>query len=139
MEKVVYITGGTKGIGYGVAKKLIEAGYRVAISGRNIEDVKKAAKSIGNEEKIIGLGSDVRKLESEEKAVAAIKKHFGRLDVVIANAGLGVFANIRDLKPEDWHNMIDTNLTGVFNTIKASVRSEERRVGKECRCRWWQD
>lgn len=121
MEKVVYITGGTKGIGYGVAKKLIEAGYRVAISGRNIEDVKKAAKSIGNEEKIIGLGSDVRKLESEEKAVAAIIKHFGRLDVVIANAGLGVFANIRDLKPEDWHNMIDTNLTGVFNTIKASV------------------
>ena len=52
MEKVVYITGGTKGIGYGVAKKLIEAGYRVAISGRNIEDVKKAAKSIGNEEKM---------------------------------------------------------------------------------------
>jgi len=117
----VYITGGTKGIGFGVAKKLVESGCRVAISGRNIEDARRAAQKIGDEKVIIGLASDVKKLEDEEKAVAAIKAHFGRLDVMIANAGLGVFANIRDLNPTDWHNMIDTNLTGVFNSIKASV------------------
>lgn len=121
MKKVVYITGGTKGIGFGVAEKLAEAGYRVAISGRNLEDAKKAAAKIGKEDVIIGLASDVRKLEDEEKAVAAIKAHFGQLDVMIANAGLGVFGNIRDLEPKDWHRMIDTNLTGVFNSVKASV------------------
>src|SRR5690554_5142391 len=121
MEKVVYITGGTKGIGFGVAEKLVEAGYRVAISGRDLDTAKKAAAKIGKEEVIIGLASDVRELDSEKTAVAEIKAHFGRLDVMIANAGLGVFGNIRDLRPEDWHKMIDTNLTGVFNSIKASV------------------
>lgn len=121
MKKVVYITGGTKGIGFGVAEKLVEAGYRVAISGRNLEAAKKAAAKIGKEEAIIGLASDVRELDSEKNAVAEIKAHFGRLDVMIANAGLGVFGNIRDLKSEDWHKMIDTNLTGVFNSVKASV------------------
>ncbi len=121
MKKVVYITGGTKGIGFGVAEKLVEAGYRVAISGRNLEAAKKAAAKIGKEEVIIGLASDVRELDSEKNAVAEIKAHFGRLDVMIANAGLGVFGNIRDLKSEDWHKMIDTNLTGVFNSVKASV------------------
>lgn len=121
MKKVVYITGGTKGIGFGVAEALVNAGYRVAISGRDLETAKKAAAKLGKEEMVLGLASDVRKLEEEEKAVAAIKDHFGQLDVMIANAGLGVFDNIRDLKSEDWHKMIDTNLTGVFNSIKASV------------------
>ncbi len=121
MKKVVYITGGTKGIGFGMAEALVNAGYRVAISGRNADTAKEAASKIGDEEVIIGLASDVRKLEEEEKAISDIKAHFGRIDVVIANAGLGVFDNIRDLKPEDWHKMIDTNLTGVFHSIKASV------------------
>lgn len=121
MNKVVYITGGTKGIGYGVAEALVHAGYKVAISGRDKNSAKEAAAKIGKEDVIIGLASDVRKLEDEQKAVAATKAHFGKLDIIIANAGMGVFENIRTLKPEDWHKMIDTNLTGVFNTVKASV------------------
>src|SRR5699024_8903527 len=129
MKKVVYITGGTKGIGFGMAEKLVEAGYRVAISGRNLETAKEAASKIGDEEVILGLASDVRKLDSEEQAVAKIKEHFGRLDVMIANAGLGVFDNIRDLKPEEWHKMIDTKLKGDINSIIASV--EELVVNKD--------
>lgn len=121
MNKVIYITGGTKGIGLGMAKALVDAGHKLAISGRNLETAKAAALSIGKEEQIIGLQSDVRSLSDEEAAIAQIKAHFGRLDVVIANAGLGIFDNIRDLKAEDWNAMIDTNLTGVFHSIKASV------------------
>ena len=86
MKKVVYITGGTKGIGFGMAEALVNAGYRVAISGRNADTAKEAASKIGDEEVIIGLASDVRKLEEEEKAISDIKAHFGRIDVVIANA-----------------------------------------------------
>lgn len=120
-NKVVYITGGTKGIGLAIAQSLVDAGYKVAISGRKLADAQKAAKSIGNESQIIGLGSNVRHYEEEENAVKAIKAHFGRLDIVIANAGLGIFGSIQDLSLEDWNAMIETNLTGVFHTLKASV------------------
>src|SRR5690625_776458 len=121
MKKVDYITGGNKGVGFGMTEKRVEGGDSVGIAGDFLDTATKAAEEIGKEDKIIGLASDVRKLDSEEKAVATVKDHFGRLDVMIANAGLGVFDNSRDLKPEDWHKMIDTNLTGVFNSIKASV------------------
>lgn len=121
MEKVAYITGGTKGIGLGIAKALLENGYRVAISGRNEKTAQEVANQLGTDDKVIGVASDVRQLEDEKQAVAKIIKQFGRVDILIANAGLGKFGNIRDLAPEDWHKMIDTNLTGVFNTIKAGV------------------
>src|SRR5699024_12851945 len=101
MKKVVYITGGTKGIGFGMAEKLVEAGYGVAISGRSLDTAKKAAAKIGKEDEIIGYTSDIRKLESEKKAVAKIEDHIGRLDVMVANAGLGDFDYIRDLIPQD--------------------------------------
>src|SRR5699024_4325539 len=121
MDKVVYITGGTKGIGLGIAKALVEAGCKVAVSGRNEQTAKEAATSIGDESQVIGFASDVRTLADEEKAVAKIKEHFGRLDVAIANAGVGIYANIQELSADDWQKMIDTNLSGVFHTIKAGV------------------
>ncbi|MCP1994656.1 SDR family oxidoreductase [Flavobacterium sp. HSC-61S13] len=120
-NKVVYITGGTKGIGFGVAKALVDSGYRVAISGRNLDDAQTAALSIGGEDQIIGLRSDVRVALDDMEAVQTIVQHFGQLDVVIANAGLGKFAPVDELSIEDWNAMIDTNLTGVFYTLKAGL------------------
>ena len=121
--KVVYITGGTKGIGAGIAKALVQEGCKVAISGRNLEQVKQAALFIGSEDQVLALQSDVRNYEEEEKAIVDIINTFGRLDVVIANAGVGIFNSIEDLSIEDWQTMIDTNLTGVFYTLKASVKA----------------
>ncbi|TRZ46177.1 SDR family oxidoreductase [Robertkochia solimangrovi] len=121
-NKVAYITGGTKGIGYGVAKVLLEAGYNVAISGRDKTTAEKAALDLNNDaDRVLGLGSDVTNLKDEEAAVASILAKWGRLDVVLANAGLGHFAPVDQLEPEKWHQMIDTNLNGVFHTLKASV------------------
>ncbi|WP_430615680.1 SDR family oxidoreductase [Flavobacterium sp. JP2137] len=128
-DRVVYITGGTKGIGYGVAKVLVAAGYCVAISGRLLADAQQAASTIGDRSQIIGLQSDVRVWEEEVRAVAAIKQHFGKLDVLIANAGLGVFASVDALGVEDWKNMIDTNLTGVFHSLKAAVEELKQQKG----------
>ncbi len=127
--KVAYITGGTKGIGFGIAKVLVEAGYRVALSGRNLDDAQEAAAKIGNTNQIIGLRSDVREYEDEVNAVAAIKNHFGQLDIVIANAGLGKFASVDELSISDWKDMIDTNLTGVFHTLKAGVEDLKKQKG----------
>lgn len=123
--KVALITGGTKGIGYGIAEALLNQGFKVAITGRDQESTEAVAKELASktnsENQVIGLEADVRQLESQEKAVKATLDTFGQLDLVVANAGLGHFGSIEDLTVDQWNAVIDTNLTGVFNSIKASV------------------
>lgn len=128
-DKVAYITGGTKGIGLGTAKALLAAGMRVAISGRNLEKAKEVAASLGDTSKIIGLSSDVSNFDDEQKAVEQIIQHFGQLDVVLANAGVGIFNSVDELELEEWNQMINTNLTGVFHTLKASVEQLKKSEG----------
>lgn len=127
-NKVAYITGGTKGIGFGIAKSLVENGVKVAISGRNLADVEKAKELLGDKN-VLAIQSDVRNYEDEEKAINEIISVFGQLDFVIANAGLGKFAPIDEISLEDWNAMIDTNLTGVFHTLKASVSELKKTKG----------
>jgi len=119
-NKVAYITGGTKGIGFGIAKALVENGVKVAISGRNIRDAERAKRTLGSRN-VLALQADVRNFGDEEKAVGQIVANFGKLDVVVANAGVGRFAPIDEMSLEDWNVMLDTNLTGAFHTLKASV------------------
>ncbi|WP_298478594.1 SDR family oxidoreductase [uncultured Maribacter sp.] len=127
--KVAYITGGSKGIGFGVAKKLMEVGMKVAISGRTLKTVEKAAEYLGNEEQVLALSSDVTKLEDEKAAIKKIKEKWGQVDVVLANAGVGHFMPIDQMSSEDWHVMVDTNLSGVFHTLKASVEALKKSKG----------
>jgi NADP-dependent 3-hydroxy acid dehydrogenase YdfG len=128
-NKVAYITGGSKGIGFGVAKALLEQGMRVAISGRNMETVKNAAAKLGKEDAVLALQSDVTKFSAEDKAVKEILEKWGQLDVVLANAGVGHFASVDELEIADWHQMIDTNLTGAFFTLKASIEALKKSKG----------
>ncbi|MDO5509455.1 MAG: SDR family oxidoreductase [Weeksellaceae bacterium] len=121
-DLVCYITGGTKGIGYGVAQVLLEKGMRVAISGRKLKDGEQAAEKLHNSaDRILAVESDVTDIASEQKAIEQVVKHFGRIDVVLANAGVGHFAPVDTLSQEQWHAMIGTNLTGVFNTLQACL------------------
>ena len=84
--------------------------------------VQEAARSLStNESKVLAIQSDVRSAASEIEAIKKTVTHFGRLDVVIANAGVGHFAPIESLSEETWKETIDTNLTGVFNTVKAGI------------------
>ncbi|NEU06951.1 SDR family oxidoreductase [Flavihumibacter sp. R14] len=123
-NKVAYITGGSKGIGYGIAKALLDIGMRVAISSRSLRAAEEAARSLSTDtSRILGLQSDVSSMTSEKAAVKALIAHFGQLDVVIANAGVGYFNSIEDLTEEEWRRTIDTNLTGVFNTVKSSLEA----------------
>jgi NAD(P)-dependent dehydrogenase (short-subunit alcohol dehydrogenase family) len=120
--KVAYITGGSKGIGYGIAATLLAAGMRVAISSRTLAGAQKAAAGLSTDRsKILALESDVSSKASEAKAVADVEAHFGQLDVLVANAGVGHFASIEDLTFDQWNETINTNLTGVFNSVKASI------------------
>ena len=127
--KVAYITGGSKGIGYGIAKVLLEKGMKVAISSRSADAAKQAAASLTiDSNMVLALGSDVTSMDSETKAVKAVINHFGQLDVLVANAGVGHFAPIESITEEEWKTTIDTNLTGVFHSVKASI--EQLKVSK---------
>jgi 3-oxoacyl-[acyl-carrier protein] reductase len=121
-NKVAYITGGSKGIGLGIAKSLLEQGMRVAITSRDLDAAKEAASSLSTDpSKILALQSDVSTMDGEKAAVKEVLNHFGQLDVLVANAGVGHFAPIDTMTEEDWNSTIDTNLTGVFNSVKASI------------------
>ena len=129
-DKVAYITGGSKGIGLGVAKTLVDNGFRVAITSRSISAAMAAAKSLTSDaSRILPLESNVSSLASEIKAVDAVIDHFGQLDVVIANAGVGHFAPIDTMTEKEWKETIDTNLTGVFNTVRASAEALKNSKG----------
>jgi len=129
-NKVIYITGGTKGIGFGIAEVLLKNGYKVAISGRKQEDVQTAVSELKKiSEDIFGVSSDVRNFEEEKSAIEKIVERFGSLDVAIANAGLGIFKPVDELSLEDWNAMTETNLTGCFHTLKASVDELKKTQG----------
>ena len=131
--KVALITGGTKGIGYGIAEALLNRGIKVVITSRDQISAESAAQELASKtnalDAIIGVEADVRDLKSQEGAVQKALAEFGALDIVIANAGLGHFASIEDLTEEQWKDTIDTNLTGAFNSIKASVAELKKSKG----------
>jgi NAD(P)-dependent dehydrogenase (short-subunit alcohol dehydrogenase family) len=132
-NKVALVTGGTKGIGYGIAQSLLQEGVHVVVTGRSELSANEAANTLNNNPnskgKAIGLEADVRDFESQQKAVNQVLKQFGQLDFVIANAGLGHFASIENLTLEQWQETIDTNLTGAFYTIKASLEALKKSKG----------
>lgn len=131
-RKVAVITGGNSGIGYGIAQSLLKEGYRVAISSRSLQRAEEAAARLGAEaqlEDILALEVDVRSFESQQAAVEKVLNQWGRLDVFVANAGVGHFDNIENLTPEQWHQTIDTNLTGPFYSIKASLEALKKSKG----------
>jgi 3-oxoacyl-[acyl-carrier protein] reductase len=129
-DKTAYITGGSKGIGYGIAKSLLEQGMKVAISSRSITAAREAAASLSKDfSRILPIESNVSSLASETKAVKEVLDHFGQLDLLVANAGVGHYAPIESLSEADWKDTIDTNLTGVFNTVKAGVEAIKKSKG----------
>jgi len=130
-NKVAYITGGSKGIGLGVAEAMVQRGIRVAVTSRKQGAADAAAEQLNTikADHAIGLEADVRDLSAQENAVRQIIDKWGQLDYVIANAGVGHFASIEEMTPEQWQQVIDINLTGVFNTVKATTEAIKKSEG----------
>ena len=129
-DKVAYITGGSKGIGYGVAKVLLDKGMKVAITSRNLKASQDAASTLSADaSRVLAIESNVGSMASEQKVVQSVIDHFGGLDLLVANAGVGHFAPIETLTEEEWKETIETNLTGVFNSVKASVEALKKSKG----------
>jgi len=116
-NKVVLITGASGGIGKAIAKKFATAGAKVALNdiAPAEENLKKLAKELGSRYFL----ADVSKLEEVEKMVENIQKEFGRLDVLVNNAGITQDRTLAKMTKEEWQKVIDIDLTGVFNCSKA--------------------
>ena len=130
-NKVAFITGGSKGIGYGVAETLIKEGMHVVLTSRKLQAAEEAAENLNKlgKGKALGLEADVRNYQSQIEAVKRATQEFGQIDLLLANAGLGHFASIEDMEPEKWNEVIDTNLTGVFYSIKATLDALKKSKG----------
>lgn len=126
-KKSAFISGASKGIGYAVAQALAGAGYAVTITSRNEQEIAEAAGKLGRG--VRGVVCDVKDPAAVQREIDAHVTAFGGLDVLFVNAGVGRFANIEDLSIQDWQDVIDTNLSGAFYTIKAAIPALKRRGG----------
>ena len=128
-KKVALITGGSKGIGFGIAEALLKNGYQVAITARTIASANQAASELVKHGDILAIEADVKDFNSQTAAVNLVVEKWGQLDVLIANAGVGHFAPIDEMDVNLWNEIIDTNLTGVFYSIKSSVEEIKKTKG----------
>lgn len=130
-QKIAFITGGSKGIGFGIAQALLAQGMKVAFTGRDENTLKDAVHTLNKsyEGHVMGIKGDVSKLDDLTAAVDLINDTWGSIDTVIANAGVGHFAPIDELSIENWHETIDTNLTGAFYTLHACLDDLKKTEG----------
>jgi NAD(P)-dependent dehydrogenase (short-subunit alcohol dehydrogenase family) len=121
-NKVAIVTGGTRGIGRAIVESLLGRGYAVAFSARNAQDVERVAGELGaGSGRVLGVPCDVRDPEACQHLVDETVRAFGRLDVLVNNAGVGAFANVADMALEDWKRVLETNLDGVFYCCRAAI------------------
>jgi NAD(P)-dependent dehydrogenase (short-subunit alcohol dehydrogenase family) len=117
--RVALITGGNSGIGYAAAARLRGEGAQVVVVGRDTGKVSTAAKKLGAD--VVGLTADVSKGEDLDKLYADIKKRFGRIDVLFANAGVAFFAPISDVTESFFDSISNINHRGLFFTIQKAL------------------
>lgn len=121
--RTVIVTGGTAGIGLAIAELLLQCGHTVFVCGRNeqrLTDALSRLKPYG-EERVDGTVCDVRNIQSVEVMVAAAKQRFDEIDALVNSAGIAFITPFDEVTPEQWRNIIDTNLTGIYNCCHVVV------------------
>src|SRR4051795_7823601 len=128
-RRVMLITGASTGIGAATARHAVEAGWRVALAARSEDKLAELVSSLG-EENALAHPTDVTEFGDQEAFVAAALDRFGRIDAAFANAGFGAARGFLKEDPEQWRQMVLTNVLGVAYTIRAVLpHFKERRSG----------
>jgi NAD(P)-dependent dehydrogenase (short-subunit alcohol dehydrogenase family) len=135
-DKVAWVTGASSGIGRAAAMALAREGAAVAVLARRNEELQEVVADIEKEGgRALAVPADVSDPAAMKKAVERIVDHFGRLDIVFANAGMnGTWAPIEELKTDEWTRTLSVNLTGSFLTIKYAASELRRRRGSVIVC-----
>jgi len=129
--KVAIVTGGSRGIGLAIARALVHDGVHVAVTARSAAHLSAARPKIeaAGPGKVETLQADVRTHDEVRRAVDATVARFGGLDILINNAGVGIFADVAAMDVAQWNEVIDTNLTGVYHACHAALPHLKKRGG----------
>ena len=117
--KIAVITGGNSGIGLGTAKLFVKEGAKVIITGRRQEELDRAVKEIGDN--VLAVQGDVSNLADLDRLYAQVKQHFGHIDIIFANAGLGILAPVGHVTEADFDKQFGVNVKGLFFTIQKAL------------------
>jgi 3-oxoacyl-[acyl-carrier protein] reductase len=130
-DKVAIVTGGTKGIGRAICEALLREGCRVAFTARKEKEVLQFAHQFEQTapQRVVGRVCDVRDFEQVQSLMDYAGQMWGGIDFLINNAGIGIFSNVSEMTPEQWRQVIDTNLTGVFYCCRAAIPHLKKKGG----------
>ena len=133
MSLISLVTGGTRGIGFAVAERLLACGHHVAVTGTTSSGAARAEHALagqcGDAGRVLALACDVRDPAAVDLAVQTVVARFGGLDVLVNSAGVGVGAPVSELSHDEWRRIIDTNLSGVFHCCRAALPHLKKRGG----------
>ncbi len=132
MNRIVLITGSTRGIGFSSAVEFLKSGDQVVVFCRHREHVAKAMNqlaSFGQRQNILGLVGDVRNERDAKRIIAQCLKHFGRINILINNAGIAAYKELEKMSEKEWDDILDTNLKGCFLFIR-QIAPVMKRQGK---------
>ena len=125
--RTALVTGGSRGIGLAIAQALVSTGIAVAITGRDARALAAARQQLG--ENVLTVTADIQDDGEAAKAVDTAAERLGGLDVLVNNAGVGVFSAVADMTTAQWRQVIETNLSGVFYCCRAALPHLRRRGG----------
>ncbi|HKE83843.1 MAG TPA: SDR family oxidoreductase [Vicinamibacterales bacterium] len=117
--KVAFVTGGSRGIGLATSKALVERGASVVMVGTDERQLDASAGELGPS--VVPIRADVRRYEDVERAVGAAVSRFGRLDVLVNNAGIGVYRPVAEMTVDEWNRTFETNVSGMFYCCHAAL------------------
>lgn len=119
-HRTAIVTGASSGIGEATARRLAQDGHNVVLAARRADRLQDLAAEIG--EKALAVPTDVTDPAACEALVAQTVERFGALDMLVNNAGLGLYSTIAEADPDDWRKMFDVNVLGVLYTTRAAIR-----------------
>jgi NADP-dependent 3-hydroxy acid dehydrogenase YdfG len=128
-SRVFLITGASTGIGAATARHAAREGYRLVLAARSKDKLDALAEELGGDDRAIAVECDVTEWDEQEALAARATEHFGRIDVVFANAGFGAARGFLKETPEFWRDMVLTNVLGVAYTIRATLPELRERAG----------
>jgi len=129
IKKTALVTGAARGIGLSVAKKFLAEGWRVALLDIEGELLRNAVAALDDADNTLALHADVSDANAIAAAVAETERRFGRLDALVNNAGIAMFAPLLETSDDDWNRILAVNLTGPFLCTKAAAPVMRERGG----------